>query len=126
MSFLTVMKTTMESTGTLKENIKEFVDTQLEIAKLQAINKGSVAVTGVIVGVALAILSIFILMFLGFSAAYAISSASGKPFLGFLLVGVFFMIIAAVVLFMREKLITMPLVNALLSKFYTKPEETQH
>jgi hypothetical protein len=116
----------MESTGTLKDNLKDYVKAQLEVAKLQAINKGSTAATGVIVGVALAILSIFILMFLGFSAAYAISAATGKPFLGFLLVGVFFIILALVVVFMREKLITLPIVNALLAKFYSVPGEKQN
>jgi hypothetical protein len=112
----------METTGTLKENIQTYAKTQFDILKLKAISKGGQAASGAIVGVALAFLAIFILMFLSFSAAYAISSATNRPYLGFLIVAGFYIILAVLVVVLREKLITLPIVNSLLNKFYNNPE----
>jgi hypothetical protein len=108
----------MENTGTLKDNVRDYVDTQLDILKLQAISKGGTAASGAIVGIGLAFLGIFILMFLSFSAAYAISSATEKQFLGFLIVAGFYIVLAVLLVAFREKLITLPIINSLLAKFY--------
>src|SRR4051812_39494519 len=113
----------MENTASLKDNVRDYVETQLDIIKLQAINKGSAAASGVIVGIAVAFLSIFILMFLSFSAAYAISAATEKPYLGFLLVAAFYIVLAVLVIALKDKLITMPLINSLLAKYYYKTGE---
>jgi hypothetical protein len=110
----------MEETGTLKDNVRDYAETKLNIIKLKAISAGGSAVSGIIVGVALAILSIFIIMFLSFSAAYAISDAAGKPFLGFLIVAGFYIVLAILVVVLRDKMLTMPIVNSLLEKFYYK------
>jgi hypothetical protein len=106
----------MENTGTLKDNVREYVNTQLDILKLQAISKGGSS--GAIVGIGLAFLAIFILMFLSFSAAYGISSATGKPYLGFLIVAGFYIVLAVLLVVLKEKLITLPIINSLLNKFY--------
>src|SRR5687768_6138677 len=98
----------MEDTATLKDNVKEYVETKIDIIKLKAISKGAPMISNIIVGVALAFLAIFILMFLSFSAAYAISDASDKPFLGFLIVAGFYIVLAVLVLALKNKLLTMP------------------
>lgn len=113
-------KIKMEETATLKENVKEFVDTKLDIIKLQAIRKGAPVISSIIVAVALLFLGIFILMFLSFSAAYAISDATDKPFLGFLVVGGFYMLLAGLVLALKNKLLTLPIMNSMLESLYYK------
>ena len=115
----------MEDTGTLKQNVRDYAETKLNIVKLKAISAGGSAISGIIVGVALAILSIFILMFLSFSAAYAISDATDRPFLGFLIVAGFYILLAVLVVVLRDKLLTMPIVNTLLEKFYYKSPAAQ-
>jgi hypothetical protein len=109
----------MENT-TLKDNVREYVDTQINIIKLKAINKGGAVISSIIVGVAVGFLSIFILMFLSFSAAYAISSATEKPFLGFLIVAGFYILLAVLLIVLKDKILTMPIINSLLNKFYYK------
>jgi hypothetical protein len=113
----------MEETGTLKDNVRDYVKTQLDIVKLQAIGKGSAVASGAIVGIGVAILAIFILMFLGFSAAYAISSATGKQYLGFLLVAVFYIVLAVLLVVLRERFITLPLINTLMQKLYNDKDK---
>jgi hypothetical protein len=113
----------MEEQTTLKENIKDYVETKIKIIKLKAINKGGAAISGIIVGVALAFLSIFILMFLSFSAAYGISSVTGKPFLGFLIVAGFYILLAVLLVVLKDKILTMPIINSLLRKYYYNGQE---
>ena len=108
----------MEETGTLKENVQDYVNTQLKVVKLRAIGKGSEAASSAIVGIGVAFLSVFIVMFLSFSAAYAISSATGRPFLGFLLVAAFYIMLAVLLIVLKERFITLPIMNSLLEKFY--------
>jgi hypothetical protein len=109
----------MEDPTTLKENIREYVDTQIKIAKLKAINKAGPLISGILVGALLTFLGIFILIFLSISAALAISTATGHPYMGFLLVGVFYLILAVLIVALKEKLVTLPIINALLKSFYS-------
>jgi hypothetical protein len=111
----------METTG-IKENIKEYIQTQIDIVKLKAINKGGEAISGVIVGITLGVLGFFIIFFLSFSAAYGISSASGHPFLGFLLVAAFYILLAVLIIVFKDKFITLPIINTLLKKFYFRKD----
>jgi preprotein translocase subunit SecF len=113
----------MEETATLKDNVQEFVDTKIDIIKLKAISKGAPMISNIIVGVAMAFLGIFILMFLSFSAAYAISSATEKPFLGFLIVAGFYVLLAVLVVALKNKLLTAPIMQSLLNNLYHKKGE---
>ena len=113
----------MEETATLKDNVQEFVDTKINIIKLKAISKGAPMISNIIVGVAMAFLGIFILMFLSFSAAYGISSATEKPFLGFLIVAGFYILLAVLVVVLRNKLLTAPIMQSLLNSLYYKNGE---
>jgi hypothetical protein len=114
----------MEDTTTLKDNIREYVDTQIKIAKLKAINKAGPLISGIIAGVLLAFLGIFILIFLSISAALGISTVTGHPYLGFLLVGIFYLIVAVLIVALKDKLLTMPIINALLKKFYDTDQKS--
>jgi hypothetical protein len=110
----------MEETATLKDNVHEFVDAKIDIIKLKAISKGAPMISNIIVAVAMAFLGIFILMFLSFSAAYAISSATEKPFLGFLIVAGFYILLAVLVIALKNKMLTTPIMQSLLNSLYYK------
>lgn len=116
----------MEETATLKENVEDYIETRIDIVKLKTIDKVGSAATGAIVGVAAAIFGLFILQFLSFSAAYAISEVTGYHWLGFLCVAGFYILLTVLIIVLKEKLITMPIINALLKKFYHKKEELVH
>jgi ABC-type glycerol-3-phosphate transport system permease component len=91
--------------GTLKDDLKEYIHTQADIIKLKAIDKVQKVLANTILGITLALLSLFILLFFSFSAAYAISSSTGRPFLGFLIVGGFYLLLALVMVALRKKLL---------------------
>ncbi len=114
----------MDNTATLKDQISDFVEHKIDIIKLKAIKKGAPLVSNIIVGVAVAFLAIFFLMFLSFSAAYGISSATDRPFLGFLIVGGFYLILAVLVVALKDKLLTLPIMQSLLEALYYKHNDS--
>jgi hypothetical protein len=115
----------MENTiSGLKESAKDYLNSRLDVIKLKAINTGSSVAAGIAAGVALAVLGFLALIFLGFSAAYAISAAAERPWLGFLVVGGFYAILCVAIVMLKDKLITLPLINLLMKKIYYKEEDT--
>lgn len=120
----------MENTATakdptIKSDVEDYIETKIDIIKLKAIDKTGSAVSGAIVGVAAAILGLFILQFLSFSAAYAIAEYSGYTWLGFLCVAAFYILLTVSIFVLKEKMITMPIINSLLAKFYHRTESAK-
>ncbi|MFY9310895.1 MAG: phage holin family protein [Bacteroidia bacterium] len=106
----------MDTAQTLKGNIEQYIEDKVDLIKLKASEKAGTVASGVIVGLVVARLVLFILIFLSFAAAFAISQATGKYYLGFLIVAGFYMLLAVAVVLLREKLLTMPLINTFLKK----------
>jgi archaellum biogenesis protein FlaJ (TadC family) len=116
----------MQNEGTLKNTVGNYIDDKVDLVKLKTADKAGSAVSGVIVGLVVARLSLFIIIFLSFSAAFAISEATGKYYLGFLLVAAFYILLAAVLIIFREKLVTMPVINAILKKLKFRENTAEH
>src|ERR1041384_5799884 len=104
----------MEKQGTLKKDIGEYIDDKVDLIKLKAADKTGTVISGVVVGLLMARLTLFILIFLSFAAAFAVSELTGKYYLGFLIVAGFYILVAVLLLVLRDKLLTMPIINALL------------
>jgi hypothetical protein len=100
----------------LTNDIKDYIGTQIDVIKLNAVKKIEKIVVNAILAIVLTFLGFFILLFLSISAALAISSYFGKPFLGFLLVGAFYLLLAISILLFRQKLLHVPIINSLLKK----------
>jgi hypothetical protein len=113
----------MENNSSLKEEAGDYIETRIKIIKLKAIDKGGAAISGVISAAALALFGFFILLFLSLSAAYAVAAITGMTWLGFLSVALFYVLLAVLLVKLKEKLITMPVINALLKKFYYKDKK---
>jgi len=62
-------------------------------------------------------------VFLALSAAHGIGDALGRPWLGFLIVGVIFFLIALVVSKAKEKLFRIPIMNAIIRELFEQKEE---
>jgi hypothetical protein len=106
----------MENTHTIKANIENYVEDKLDLVKLKAADKAGTAVSNMVVGLVVARLFLFVMIFLSFSAAYAISDLTERSYLGFLLVGGFYVLLAVLLILFREKMVTMPVINSLLKK----------
>lgn len=110
----------MENKDTLKENVEDYIETKIDIVKLKAIDKAGAAISGTIVGLASAVFGFMILLLLSFAAGFAIGELTGKNSIGFLCIAGFYILITVLLIVLKEKLITMPIINSLLGKFYYK------
>jgi hypothetical protein len=107
----------------LPENLQDYIDARISIVKLKIIDKIAATVTGVISAIVLFIFGLFTLLFISLSAAFAISEATGRSYLGFLAVAGIYTLLATLFVLLREKIIMMPIINSLLKKYYyTKPD----
>ncbi len=113
----------MEQPETLSENVQDYVQTRIDLIKLKSIDKASQAITSTVVGVAAVGLGFFILVFLSFAAAFGIGDMVEKTYVGFLAVAGFYALLLLLVYVFREKLITVPVINVALQKYYWKEEE---
>jgi hypothetical protein len=114
----------MDHPDTLKEDASDYIETKVKLIKLKTIDKAGSAISGAIAGVLIALFGFFLLLFLSLSAAFGISSISGRPFLGFLIVGLFYGLLIAGIIFFKEKMLTMPIIQMLLKRFYyIRPDE---
>jgi uncharacterized membrane protein YqjE len=109
----------IESTITrLREIARDYVETQIELLKIQAAEKISTLVATVI---AYAILSFFLLFFLLFASvalAYVLSDWIGKPYAGFLIVAGLYLLIGFGVFKGRERLLRRPILNAIIRQLF--------
>jgi hypothetical protein len=103
----------------LAEHIKEYVNTRISIIKLGIAEKASKLIAWIIAGVFLLFILLFFLVFLSLSAAHGIGDALGKPYLGFLIVGGFYLVLALFVWWLREKLLRIPLMNAMIRQMFS-------
>jgi hypothetical protein len=110
----------MENPDGLKENVEDYIETKIDVIKLKAIDKSGNALSGAILGAAMALLGLFVLVFLSFSAAFAIAEITGRNSIGFLSIALFYSLVGAVLIIFKEKIITMPIINALMKKYYYK------
>lgn len=107
----------------IKEDVKDYIKTQVDVVKLKIAAKLEKVIANAIVAAALAVIGLFVLLFLSLAGAYAISTASDRPYLGFLVVGGFYAIIAVAIVALKEKLLNAPIMNSLLTKLKYKKED---
>jgi xanthine/uracil permease len=100
--------------SSLTNDIKDYVHTQINVIKLNAVKKIEPVIASAILAIALGFLGFFALLFLSISAALAISSYAEMPFLGFLVVGCFYLLIATLIFIFRQKLLNKPIIKGLL------------
>jgi uncharacterized membrane protein YqjE len=105
----------------LVEHVKEYINTRISLAKLEIAEKVSRFIAWIIAAVLVFFILLFFVVFLSLSAAHAIGDAFGKPYLGFLIVGGFYLLVAFFVWMLKEKLLRIPLMNAIVRQLF--PEE---
>ena len=104
-------------------SIKEYISTSIELGKLKAAEKASFMISNFAAAIAVAVIGIFFALFTGIALALLIGHWIGSAWVGFAIIGAFFLIIALVIWFGREKLIQLPVMNNLIHQFFKHDEE---
>lgn len=107
-----------ERADSIFEHVKEYIEARYNLAVLETSNKATDMLSSLAAAVIVGVMGIFVLFFLSFAAAWWIGEATGSPALGFLIVAVVYAAIGGMLYAVRNKLIKLPVMNALIKKFY--------
>jgi Putative Actinobacterial Holin-X, holin superfamily III len=117
------MENTFATIEELASSIKEYADTKVELAKLVIAEKISEIITNAIAGiVALSFLFLFFL-FATIALGIGLGQWLGKPWLGFLLVAFFYLLIGIIAWSARVKILRLPIINLFINQLFTDKDE---
>jgi hypothetical protein len=106
----------------LAKNVKEFINIQVEIVKLNAINKLSILVAKIAFVFTIALLSLLFIIFGSMALGYYLSTLTGSIYTGFLSVTGFYLIIGIILFSGRKGLIINPIRNLLIKQILSDEE----
>ena len=101
----------------ITDQLKEYVETRLKLAKYQAIESGTSIVAGLIADVVVAFCMVLAFIFASITLAYYLSEKLGSDWAGFGCVGAMYLLIAIIVKLNRKSL-ERPIINAFIQKFF--------
>ena len=117
------MKEQKDQDNGLISNIKEYANIRKELAILTVAEKTSTAAAGVAAGSILAILGLFVFFFASLTLGFYLSELIGNTYSGFLIITVFYLVVALIVYFTQENMIKKPIENGMIKKIFKDRNE---
>jgi putative superfamily III holin-X len=99
------------------DQLKEYADTRIKLAKLQAIEGGSSIAAGLVTDVVIVVSMVLAFLFASLTLAYYLSGVLKATWAGFGCVAVLYFIIALCIKYNRKN-IEKPIVNAIIQKIF--------
>ncbi len=113
-----------------KEALKKYLDDRILLLKLQSVDSGSRIVAAIFSGVLLAILSLFIIIFLSITLGYLFAELTGSFFWGFAIVTGIYILLFILVLILRKPVLEKSVIKIMVKAFLTdknnQPNEQNH
>ncbi len=96
---------------------KEYLETRLDLAKLDAAEKASKAASAVTVASVLAFIGLFVLFFFSAGCAWLIAKATNNTAIGLFSVAGFYFLVGLIFYAFRDKWVKEPIINSILKHF---------
>jgi hypothetical protein len=109
-----------------KALLKEYIDTRLELIKLQGIRALSQGFSLVMVALIVALLALFVLFFLGMTFAFWIASITGSNIIGFASASGLFALILLLVIAFRRVLFQNPMIRMFIRETMDETEDADY
>lgn len=106
----------------LFDRAKQYVNNQIELKKLTAIQSVVKLVGNLVSGIILIIVTIFFIAFLSVSVALYLGELLSSMYQGFLIVTLFYLIVAIILALISKNYIKNPVVDLLIRKIFKKSE----
>jgi hypothetical protein len=101
----------------LLEKAVDYVETNIELAKLKAIDKFSEVTSSVIAIFAVIMFCLIVIILLNIGIALWIGDLLGKVYYGFFVVGAFYIIAGFIFYLAKDKILKKPLADLIIKKF---------
>lgn len=118
------MENTFTKLEELAASLKAYVNTRITSVKLSVAEKTAQVIANMIVGLVVAFVFICFLIFSSIALALWLGEWMGKPWAGFLIVAVLYLLLGFVVWIARVKFIRLPLMNILIKQFFSNDHES--
>ena len=105
-----------KSFAALFEKAGDHLETRLDLLKLQAINKSSEVTSSILSVVAISMICFFAVTILNIGLALWIGELIGKNYLGFFILGGFYIVVAIVVHLFRRSWLKEPVTSMFIKK----------
>lgn len=110
---------------TLYQKAKEYTETNIELFRLNAIDKTADVVSSLFARLALVMLVAMFTLFINIALSLFIGELLNEMYLGFLIVSGFYLILAVIVFYFNDKLLKIPITNLVIAKLLkTKNKKT--
>jgi hypothetical protein len=119
------MEDTFAKAEELAAHVKEYVNNRIDAAKLTTAEKSSKLAATVIASVVVAMFFIIFLFFASTALAFVFSQLTGALSWGFLIVGGSYLLLGAIVWLLRDRILQLPIMNALLRQLFTDDEDDE-
>jgi Putative Actinobacterial Holin-X, holin superfamily III len=117
------MEETFAKVEELSGHVKEYINNRIASVKFGAAEKSSIVMANIIaVAIAAMVLSLFIL-FGSVALAYVLARWTGEIYWGFLIVAGIYLVIGILVWLLREKLLRLPIMNAMVQQLFKDDTE---
>ena len=117
------MESTFARAEELAANIKEYVNSRIESVKLSVAEKTSGVIANVMAGIVVAAFFMLFVLFASIALAFGLGAWIGKTWAGFLIVAGLYFILALIIWAAREKIIRIPIMNAMIRQLFKNDDE---
>jgi hypothetical protein len=110
----------------LAGSARDYINTRVEVVKLNAAAKVSSVTSNIVARIIVGIVFVFFLFFGGMAAGFALGEWLGKTYWGFLVVAAFYLLAAVIVWLARERMIRMPIMNAIIQQLFKENDHDKN
>ncbi len=104
----------------LTESVKNYVNTNIELLKLQLTERISVIAPGLLTSLILAMIGLIFILFLSIVAGFYFSKLLGDFTLGFGIIAGFYLLLGILFLLVKKNIIEKPLRDKIINKIINK------
>ena len=114
-----------EKLEALTDSLKEYADTNYELIKLEVIDHSSTIISGIITTLIIILIVVLFAFFGSMYLAYYLSDLLDVNYIGFAIIGGFYLLLAIIVYLNKKDFIEKPVCNSFIGKrMATKPQPT--
>lgn len=113
----------LERTGETIEYLKLYAQQQVDIIKLDTVEKSAKVLSSLITSFIIGIMMLIVLLLLTIAAALSLGQILSSPALGFLIISLFFIAFSGVLFIFKKTLITSPIISHFISEIYEEEDK---
>lgn len=118
------MSTEKNDFDELADHVEEYIETKIELIKLQAVEKSSTMLGSLAAGLIVLLFALTALVFASFSLAYALSEWIGVLYSGFAIVACMYLLLALLFYVNRTKWIIKPFQESFIENYFDDRDES--